>query len=61
VATLSITWKKSFIGYRKDQRATIRSLGFRRLNQTVTHPDTPIVRGMVNKVIHLVKIETIDE
>ena len=61
MGTLNITWKKSFIGYSQNQRATIRSLGLRRLNQTVTRPDTPIVRGMVNEVIHLVKIETIEE
>jgi large subunit ribosomal protein L30 len=61
MGTLHITWKKSFIGYNQAQRATIRSLGFRRLNQTVTHPDTPMVRGMVNKVIHLVKIAKVEK
>ena len=52
-----ITWKKSWIGYERDQRATIRSLGFRRLQQTVEREDTPIVRGMINKVRHLVETE----
>ena len=52
-----ITWKKSWIGYERDQRATIRSLGLRRLQQTVEREDTPIVRGMINKVRHLVEAE----
>ncbi|MCF7822278.1 MAG: 50S ribosomal protein L30 [Mariprofundaceae bacterium] len=48
---------KSAIGYSKDQKATLTGLGFRRLNQTVELEDTPSVRGMVNKVRHLVRIE----
>jgi len=48
---------KSGIGYAKDQKATLRGLGCRRLNQVVELEDTPAVRGMVNKVNHLVRIE----
>lgn len=48
---------KSGIGYPKDQKATLIGLGFRRMNQTVELEDTPSVRGMVNKVRHLVSIE----
>jgi len=48
---------KSGIGYARDQKATLRGLGFRRLNQLVELEDTPAVRGMVNKVRHLVRIE----
>jgi len=48
---------KSGIGYPKDQKATLVGLGFRRMNQTVELEDTPSVRGMVNKVRHLVSIE----
>lgn len=48
---------KSGIGYSKDQKATLIGLGFRRMNQTVELEDTPSVRGMVNKVRHLVSIE----
>ena len=59
VDRLRITWVKSTIGYRQDQRATIRSLGLRRLHQTVERPDSPVVRGMVNKVRHLVRVEQI--
>jgi large subunit ribosomal protein L30 len=57
VAKLRITWKKSAIGYAKEQRVTIRTLGFHRLNQTVVHNDSPEIRGMVDKVRHLVRIE----
>ena len=54
---LRITWKKSWIGYNRQQRATISSLGLRRLNQTVEHPDTRGARGMVRKVRHLLAVE----
>ncbi len=55
--TLRVTWVKSDIGFPKDQKATIKALGLRRLHQTVEHKDTPALRGMLNKVIHLLKIE----
>jgi len=61
VTRLRITWTKSTIGYRRDQRATIRSLGLKRLHQVVERYDSPIVRGMVNKVRHLVRVEEIVE
>jgi large subunit ribosomal protein L30 len=54
---LRVTLVKSPIGYGKDQKATVRALGLRRMNQTVEHNDSPAVRGMLNKVIHLIKIE----
>jgi large subunit ribosomal protein L30 len=57
VAKLKITWVKSGIGYSKDQRQTIRALGLRRLNQSVEHEDSPVVRGMIFKVRHLVSVE----
>ena len=56
-ATLRITQVRSTIGRPKDQEATIRSLGLRRMHQTVERPDTPDVRGMINKVRHLVSVE----
>jgi large subunit ribosomal protein L30 len=55
--TVRVTYVKSAIGYAHDQKATIRSLGLRRLNQTVTLPDNPSVRGMCFKVRHLVRVE----
>ena len=56
-ATLKITWKKSAIGYKEDQKRTIRALGLRRLGQTVVHGDSPSVRGMIRKVKHLLAVE----
>lgn len=55
--TLRVTWVRSSIGYTKDQKATVRALGLRRLHQTVEHKDTPALRGMLNKIIHMLKIE----
>jgi large subunit ribosomal protein L30 len=57
VAKLKITWVKSDIGYAKDQGATIKALGLRRMNHTVLQEDNPTIRGMVHKVRHLVKVE----
>ncbi|MFZ5908829.1 MAG: 50S ribosomal protein L30 [Chloroflexota bacterium] len=55
--SLRVTLTKSPIGYTKDQKATVRALGLRRMNQTVEHTDSPALRGMLNKIIHLIKIE----
>jgi len=57
---LRVTWVKSTIGYRQDQRGTIRALGLRRLHQSVIHDDTPVIRGMVFKVRHLVRVEEVE-
>lgn len=54
---LRITWVRSTIGYRQSQRLTIKSLGLKRLNQTVEHYDSPSIQGMINKVQHLVRVE----
>ena len=61
VAKLLITWKKSAIGYAKEQRVTLKTLGLRRLNQAVVHNDSPEIRGMINKVRHLVHVEEASE
>ena len=55
--TLSVTLVKSPIGYTKDQKATVRALGLRRINQMVEHQDSPSLRGMLNKISHLIKVE----
>ena len=55
--TLRITLVRSVIGRPPDQEATVRTLGLRRLHQTVERPDTPDVRGMVTKIRHLVTVE----
>jgi large subunit ribosomal protein L30 len=59
MAKLRIKWVKSAIGYSKDQKATIRALGFRKLQQTVERDDNPSMRGMIRKVSHLVKVEEV--
>ncbi len=55
--TIRVRQVKSGIGYAKDQKATLIGLGFRRMNQIVELEDTPAVRGMINKICHLVRIE----
>jgi large subunit ribosomal protein L30 len=57
LAKLMVTWVKSGIGFSRDQRNTIQSLGLHRLNQTVEHDDSPSMRGMLLKVRHLIKVE----
>lgn len=54
---IRITLTKSPIGYEKSQRATVNALGLRKMHQTVEQEDTPVIRGMVNKVSHLVTVE----
>ena len=57
MAKLRITWVKSGIGYAQNQKKTLKALGFNRLNQSVIHDDSRPIRGMLNKVRHLVKVE----
>ena len=57
---LRITYKKSAIGYTERQKATVRALGFRRLNETIEHEDTPAIRGMIDRVSHLVTVEEVE-
>ena len=54
---LRITQVRSSVSRPKDQGRTLRALGLRKIRQTVEHPDRPEIRGMVNKVIHLVQVE----
>ncbi|MCS6945583.1 MAG: 50S ribosomal protein L30 [Sutterellaceae bacterium] len=54
--TVKVTLVKSPIGCKKDHRATVRGLGLRKLNQTRELPDTPAVRGMIEKVAYLVRV-----
>ena len=57
MSKLRITLVKSGIGYEKSQKRTLRSLGFHRLHESVVHEDSNAIRGMINKVRHLVKVE----
>jgi len=59
VKMLSITWVKSSIGYSERQKGTIRALGLRRLGQSVQHEDTPVIRGMIDRVSHLVEVQEV--
>jgi large subunit ribosomal protein L30 len=56
-STLTVRLVKSPIGYPQDQRATVRSLGLRRLNAEVQVADSDTVRGMLKKVRHLVRVQ----
>ena len=57
--TVFVTLVKSPIGYTKDQKATALALGLRRMHQTIEHKDTPALRGMIRKIIHLVQVEEV--
>jgi large subunit ribosomal protein L30 len=54
---LRVTLVRSPIGYSERQKRTVRALGLRRLHHTVEQTDTPVIRGMIAKVQHLVKVE----
>lgn len=55
--TIRVKYFKSAIGYKKDQKATIVAMGFKKLGETRELPDTPGLRGMIRKVSHLVRVE----
>lgn len=57
--TLRITQIRSGIGLARDQRATVRALGIKRMHHTVEQADSAVIRGMIFKVKHLVKVEEI--
>jgi len=58
---LKITLIRSPIDYPRRQKDTVRALGLRKLHQTVIHNDTPQIRGMIEKVKHLIKVEEIED
>ncbi|HYM14587.1 MAG TPA: 50S ribosomal protein L30 [Dehalococcoidia bacterium] len=57
MATIKVTWERSGINQKEDQKRTIRALGLRKLGQTVEHDDTRTIRGMILKVRHLVTVQ----
>lgn len=57
MAKLKVTLVRSLIGRPEVQRQVVRSLGLGKTNSVVEHHDTPQIRGMINKVAHLVKVE----
>ncbi|GAB3041633.1 50S ribosomal protein L30 [Sediminivirga luteola] len=60
MAKLQITQIKSEIGGKRNQRETLRTLGLKRINDTVLKEDRPEIRGMVNTVSHLVTVEEVE-
>ena len=54
---VKVTLKRSLIGVPETQKRVIASLGLKKTNQTKEHFDTPIIRGMINKIIHLIAVE----
>lgn len=59
MAQLKVRWKKSGIGFPRDQKETLRALGFRKLYQEIIKEDNPSIRGMLAKVSHLVEVEEV--
>ena len=57
MSRLRVTYRKSTIGYPRDQKATVAALGLKRLHQTVEHEDNAALRGMIHKVRHLVSVD----
>jgi large subunit ribosomal protein L30 len=58
---LRIIWVKSSIGYSRRQKGTIRALGLRNLGDVVEQDDTPVIRGMIDKVSHLVQVDEVKQ
>ncbi len=57
---LKVTLVKSPIGYSKRQKRVVESLGLRKMGQTVVRSDTPVIRGMINKVSHMLKVDEVE-
>lgn len=61
MAQIKVTQVRSPVSHQKDQGRTLKALGLRRMRDTVVHTDEPAIRGMVNKVRHLVSVENVRE
>ena len=59
MARIKVTLSKSLIGRKKDHIATAHALGLRKIGKTVEHEETPQIRGMINKVDYLLKVEEV--
>ncbi|MCX6008100.1 MAG: 50S ribosomal protein L30 [Chloroflexi bacterium] len=57
MAKIRIKWVKSGIGYPGDQRRTLKALGFHKLNEVIEKEDTPVIRGMIFKISHMISVE----
>lgn len=60
-AKLKITLRRSPIGYDQTQKDTVRSLGFKKLQQSVVHEDNPVIRGMIQKIRHMVEVQPVSD
>jgi large subunit ribosomal protein L30 len=60
MSQLKVTQVRSVIDRPRDQKATVRRLGLHRINDTVVKPDRPEIRGMIEKVRHLVRVEEVE-
>ncbi|MGI6574343.1 MAG: 50S ribosomal protein L30 [bacterium] len=60
MGTVKIILKRSLIGSKPEQRATAKALGLTKINKAVIRKDTPQIRGMINKINHLVEVETVE-
>jgi large subunit ribosomal protein L30 len=58
---LKITLKRSLIGRPVKQKRIVNSLGLKKINQSVTHKDTPSIRGMIHKTTHLIEVREVTE
>jgi large subunit ribosomal protein L30 len=61
LAKLKITLRRSPIGSKQNQKDTVRSLGLKKLQQSVVQEDSPVIRGMIHKVRHLVEVQSLSE
>ncbi|MCB2295111.1 50S ribosomal protein L30 [Clostridium algoriphilum] len=59
MAKVKITLVKSLIGRKKEHIATVNALGLRKIRKSVEHEETPQIKGMINKIIYLVKVEQV--
>ena len=61
MAKIKVTQIRSTIGRKEDQKRTVEALGLGRISRSRVHDDNPVIRGMINKVTHLVKVEEVTE
>ncbi len=61
MARLKVTQVRSVIDRPKDQKATVRALGLHRIDDSVVKDDRPEIRGMIDKVSHIVRVEEVEE
>ncbi|MFA6074800.1 MAG: 50S ribosomal protein L30 [Negativicutes bacterium] len=57
---IKITLKRSLIGRQESQRKVVVALGLKKTNSSVVHEDTPAIRGMVRKVVHLISVDNVE-